>query len=494
LKKIKKIPNVVKLLLTSKKVEDVYNSLVFLRKISSIEKNPPIPQIIKSGCIPRLIQLLLMEKYAKMQYETCWILTNLMSLKDYLKCMDYIIKNMGHINLLKCLSSKNPNTREQACWALANMAGENHKIRDLLLKNGIISKLKMLAKQEKNVSCIVNIAWCISNLLSNKPIPECELICNVIPLLSFLLTHSNMEILGDTCWAISRFLEGTDEHIKRIIEWDQSFIDQLNKLLKHKKLERPIIRCFMNITSSEDKYIYMVLKNNLFLDILIKYLKQKNESRKKESLWCISNICAVDLATPYIYRMVVQYGLDKELIKVLRENKTIFVREVMFIINNIFETSDIFIMDHFIQLGLIKKLGCLLTVTDITIIIKTLSCINLILDNAMVQYNSKQIDVLINEGNSIDSFKKYFCNNNKNKFKQIVSNVFKNLKTYKSQVEQYCVENIEKLQSHKKDEIYKLGLKILETYFEIDEIEEQAEISGDFSFQQNVEKEGNFNF
>jgi importin subunit alpha-1 len=56
-----------------------FEATVQLRRILSIEKHPPIADVIKTGVVPRLVNFLAFEQYPKLQYEAAWALTNIAS-------------------------------------------------------------------------------------------------------------------------------------------------------------------------------------------------------------------------------------------------------------------------------------------------------------------------------------------------------------------------------------------------------------------------------
>jgi hypothetical protein len=71
------------------------------------------------------------------QYEALWALTNIASGTH--EHTEFLVK-MGAIDFFRDkLNSPHPKVKEQACWALGNIAGDCADMRDLVLSAGIMN-------------------------------------------------------------------------------------------------------------------------------------------------------------------------------------------------------------------------------------------------------------------------------------------------------------------------------------------------------------------
>ena len=84
--------------------------------------------------------------------------------------------------------------REQAVWALGNIAGDCAKCRDYVLSLSVLFPLLQVVQSKSKVTIIRNATWTISNLCRHKPIPELAQVNEVkVPLLSHNVGCSAIE-------------------------------------------------------------------------------------------------------------------------------------------------------------------------------------------------------------------------------------------------------------------------------------------------------------
>lgn len=71
--------------------------------------------------------------------------------------------------------------REQAVWALGNIAGDSPKCRDYVLNGGALQPLLMLLNENHKLSMLRNATWTLSNFCRGKtPQPEWNLVSLIV--------------------------------------------------------------------------------------------------------------------------------------------------------------------------------------------------------------------------------------------------------------------------------------------------------------------------
>jgi len=164
---VERLPRLIVDLTGSDKMKRLESATV-IRRMLSIEKNPPIQEVVDANAIDPLLKLVGDDTDPRLQFEAAWAVTNIAS-GTSTQCTAVVAA--GAIDLfVKCLASPSVDVAEQAIWAIGNIAGDNPNSRDLILQSGAVQgAVTLLASPHATrVSVIRNTIWAMSNMCRGK--------------------------------------------------------------------------------------------------------------------------------------------------------------------------------------------------------------------------------------------------------------------------------------------------------------------------------------
>lgn len=283
------------------------NAVEEIRKLLSIEKQPPIQSVINAGMVEDLMNILRNKANSlRLRFEAAWALTNVASGSS--SHTQVVVAAGGVEVFVDILATETGDIKEQAVWALGNIAGDSADLRDRVLRADALNYLlKIFITDHDNQGLLRNATWTLSNFCRGKPHADFEILKPSLNLLLNLLQVNDAEILVDACWAISYISDDptpTNSRIQHVLQ--MGFVPKLLHLLEHPNslVVHPALRAVGNIVTGNDEQTEEVL-NQGALPRLKGLLQNEKVGIRKEACWTISNITA---------------GNVSQIEKVIREN------------------------------------------------------------------------------------------------------------------------------------------------------------------------------
>lgn len=387
--------------------------------------------VIDANLIPKLIEYIQSETFPHLQLEAAWAITNIASGSS--QQTQAIIDKGGIPLLVRLLKNKNQEIAEQAIWALGNIAGDCSVYRDMILKCGGLEPLIKLIETTNKRTTVKHGTWAISNLCRGKPAPHFDLVKTAIPCIAKVAREENdSEVLNDACWALSYLSDGDEKRIQLVI--NTGVIPAMIKHLGHTLISIviPALRTLGNIITGSDDQTNEVIKQGA-VPAIFNLLNHQRKHIRKEACWTLSNITAGN-SQQVAYIVNTDKFLEK-LVTVMKTDHPEIRREAAWVLSNathkgapeeIKKMFDIGIFDIFVEM---------LDTQDSKTLQVVLEAINNILKcgEQFFEFDGENIFLV--------------------KFDQLGG-----------------MQKLEKLQMHQNQEIYDRAFKIMEKYFEIEEI------------------------
>lgn len=428
----------------SPSTEIILEAITGFRKMLSVERNPPVQEVMEAGMLPIFVQLL-SHPDAKIQFEAAWALTNVASTEH----TRAVVESGAVSKLVELLMSGNADVREQSAWCIGNIAGEGADLRDMVLQAGAMNSMLINIQNPASDSLLANVTWALSNLCRGKPQPDLEVIAPAIPLLCQVVASGKKDAMQDALWALSYLSDGNDTRIEAVVR--TGIAPTLVQILSGNDtaLITPALRTLGNFVSGTESQTQAVLDADV-LKVVVPLLNHQKKNIRKETCWLLSNIAAGSMSQ--INQLGYKRDILTDVISLMQNAEWEVKKEATWVISNIATGGNENNVHQLVEFGAIDALCSMINSADPKILMVVLDAIDCILKHG--KNANRDYAGMVDECDGLDA--------------------------------------LEELQEHEYEQVYEKSVSIIETYFGVEEGEDEnlvPEVDGNmFSFGANVEK------
>ncbi|CAD0206845.1 unnamed protein product [Chrysodeixis includens] len=421
------------------------------RRMLSREQNPPITPMVKAGVIKPLVDALDRDDCPDLQFEAAWAITNIASgTHDHTMA----VVDGGAIPKLITLLARGGAVGEQSAWALGNIAGDGTHTRDAVLAHGALPALLPLMGNHTPASQLRTAVWTYSNFCRNKnPLVKFDYVAPALPYISELLEVTDQDVLADACWALSYLTDGPNERIEAV-QLTGKLLSRVVRLLSHKTaaVRTPALRAVGNMLTGSDEQTDRCLDAGC-IEHIITLLRCGKPSLMKEAAWAVSNILA---GTQTQIQRAIDQQVLVHLIHVLANEDIKCQKEAAWAITNLCLGGTPEQLDALISAGFLEPYCLLLASPDHKAVCVVLDGLTNLLQAAVKFGQVEALCLKLEEIGALDQ--------------------------------------IENLQQHENEQVYKKTLHILDTYFAEQEDPTAQPTQTEEEFQFGTNQQQNINF
>ncbi|CAE6230495.1 unnamed protein product [Arabidopsis arenosa] len=386
---------------------------------------PNIEDLIRSRVVPRFVDFLCNDELPSLQYEAAYGLTIIADLKP-----DLVVDHDAGPILVELLNSPTHYVRQQAIWALGNVA--NHpRHRDYVLGCEVLKPLLSQLYKDTNLSMLRIATRTLSFLCHGMPPPTFD---EVKPALEIHLNSSDEEVLKYVCWAISYLCDGSEDVIQSVIE--AGFVPKLVEVLRHPSpvVLAPVLRTIGTIVTANNHQIQCVI-NCGALPILGDLLTRGYGRYIRIDTF--NTIISITSGFGEQIQSLIDAHMIPKLVYLAQNTELDLKNVAVLAICNVTTGCSDDQIKYLVEQGCIKPLCDLLVCSDVKTILACLEGLEKILNVGEAEKNIGEV----------------------NNYCQLIEGA-------------EGLEKIEDLQKHESEEIYEKALKILETYWDEEDDEE----------------------
>lgn len=415
----------------------VFPAIKRLRKLLTSDTYNPIQETIDGGALPLLLRYAQCAEDAEVQSEAVGCLKGVTT--GGADKIYPLVKKNGIEILGAILASPNSSekSKEEAAWALGNIAGESSDLREAVLKSSVVPSLVQIVLEDPKFPLLRSCSWCLCTVCR-----DCsrEFVSFALPAFKavahLMKKDTNASVLIDISWTLYYLVNDKEEQNATVIQLGL-VPDLLRLLSKQKEIALRCIQVIGMLSASKVEEVQTIIDAK-GLGVLKDLLSSPNANLRKQSCWVLSNIAAGPLDH---VREMVRLEIVPTVCKLLVSDEFDVKTEAVWVVANLAYGLPAENIDYLLNLGVIEGLGGMLSTDDNTALLTTLKGCSYLLQKGKEQFGD--YNAVAEKMNALG-----------------------------------VADSIEKLQYHPNGKVYKLAIEILDAYFETEDAFGIAEVNG----------------
>ncbi|KAG7533534.1 Armadillo [Arabidopsis thaliana x Arabidopsis arenosa] len=383
---------------------------------------------LNTEVVARFVYLLRNDKRPLLQCEAARGLTIIAAYKP-----DVVVDHDAGPILVTLLASSRDYVREQAIWALGNLA--YYPIhRDYVLGCEVLKPLLSQLYTDTNLSMLRIATRTLSNLCHGMPPPTFD---EVKPALEIHLNSSDEEVLSNVCLAIAHLCDGSEDVIQSVIE--AGFVPKLVEVLRHPSpvVLAPVLHTIGTIVAVNNHQSQIVINCGALPILANLFTRDYEKDIKINTFWTIIRITA---GFKEQLQSVIDANLIPTLVNLAQHAEFDMKKLAVWSISYATSGGSHDQIKYLVEQGCVKPLCDLLVCSYVMINSVCLDGLENILKAGEAEKNTGDVNCYLQLIDAAEG-----------------------------------VEKIENLQKHESDEIYEKALRILETYWDEEEDDEETQ-------------------
>jgi len=319
-----------------------------LRLLCEREDPKLLHAAVESGALPELMRSL-RDPDANVQLEAAWAMTNIACGEPNSSLAKALAYTEGAVQTLVELAQTGAlPVRDQAVWALGNLAGDCVELRDVLVAAGALpALLRTIVECEHMPALLRNGTWALRNCVSGLPAPAGAE--QAAPILGCLTHCTDVDVVVDSLWGLGYLSEDAPQYAI-----DSKALGHVVTLLKQqdKAVLVPALRICGNVAAGSDEQTRVLLDCDL-LEHVKPLLSAPEQSLRKNAAWLLANVAA---GPPAQVHSLLEEHIFQELLPLASSGPALVRREAVWALTNACLSGSVPQVQHMATLGVVPVL------------------------------------------------------------------------------------------------------------------------------------------